>query len=708
MVAGLWIWSALIASGYVIWQAQDNAYWTSITDAPQIAVRLGMTFISASLVVFFMSYVIFRSWRNLPTSWRMRFWFGLVSVVMGILWFSFLFCQSMLAGQIYSLASALLLLLLWSAIFLTGLLFLYSLRHFFRWLFSWRILKRGLLAGGLFAVLAALFYAEENWRGRRAWDHYKRDLEAKGEKFDFNSFIPPTVPDEQNFAMAPVVVTSYTGKLNRPRNEDSPLPVTVTNRLLMDLQRRNYFFNTNVTIGSWQTARLTDLKRWQDYYRTRFVTNDMMSEPPPMPGMPVPAQMDTNIYYNVAVPLDTNDFPMAAQPQTPALDVLLALSKYDRVLEELQQAGERPYSRFPINLHPENPDEFHFPHFQGLKQCATVLQLRAIAKVQPGQTEPVLTDVKLILRLAESIRSEPFLVSQMTRTYLVSIMMQPIWEGLAEKRWSDAELKMLIQELQKLDFISDLQFGMQAEQASELGTIQYWKTHRDANALWLLLAISPKTIEMLEQVDRILPDMPAAPNELLDTLGKFLPEEPLNRMMMHLPPDGWYDQNKVALGRIFQAKLFPLANPDKHLISWQAATETMVWMEKEHDWRKLNPQNVLIHTLFPAVSRAALRFALVQNSVDMAILACALERYHLAQGEYPETLAALMPSFLEKIPPDVVDGQPLHYHRMSDGRFRLYSIGWNGKDDGGVVGLNIAGRVNPQLGDWVWQYSARP
>ena len=52
-----------------------------------------------------------------------------------------------------------------------------------------------------------------------------------------------------------------------------------------------------------------------------------------------------------------------------------------------------------------------------------------------------------------------------------------------------------------------------------------------------------------------------------------------------------------------------------------------------------------------------------QTLVNEAQIACALERYHLAHDEYPETLDALSPQFIEKIPHDIINGQPLKYRR---------------------------------------------
>jgi len=103
------------------------------------------------------------------------------------------------------------------------------------------------------------------------------------------------------------------------------------------------------------------------------------------------------------------------------------------------------------------------------------------------------------------------------------------------------------------------------------------------------------------------------------------------------------------------------------------------------------------------------KFAYAQSSVDLACVAIALERYRLAHGEFPESLNTLAPQFMEKIPHDIINGQPLNYRRTDDGQFVLYSVGWNELDDGGVVvfeGKNTD-RVDINQGDWVWRYPAK-
>ena len=74
--------------------------------------------------------------------------------------------------------------------------------RFFRWLFSARILKRLFIAFFSVFTLITVAWQFKNWRGRTKWETWKAEWEAKGEKFDIASVIPPEVPDHQNFAQS--------------------------------------------------------------------------------------------------------------------------------------------------------------------------------------------------------------------------------------------------------------------------------------------------------------------------------------------------------------------------------------------------------------------------------------------------------------------------------------------------------------------------
>jgi len=105
--------------------------------------------------------------------------------------------------------------------------------------------------------------------------------------------------------------------------------------------------------------------------------------------------------------------------------------------------------------------------------------------------------------------------------------------------------------------------------------------------------------------------------------------------------------------------------------------------------------------LLPALNKVMLKTAAAQTAVNQAAIACALERYRLANGHFPEKLDALAPQFITTLPKDVLTGEPYRYRRTEDGRFVLYSVGWDDKDDGGVSGKTL---FDEKQGDWVWEY----
>ena len=62
--------------------------------------------------------------------------------------------------------------------------------------------------------------------------------------------------------------------------------------------------------------------------------------------------------------------------------------------------------------------------------------------------------------------------------------------------------------------------------------------------------------------------------------------------------------------------------------------------------------------------------------------ALAVERFRLARGRPPESLAELVPDYLDGVPEDPYDGEPLRYGQLGRG-FVVYSVAENGVDEGG-------------------------
>ena len=67
---------------------------------------------------------------------------------------------------------------------------------------------------------------------------------------------------------------------------------------------------------------------------------------------------------------------------------------------------------------------------------------------------------------------------------------------------------------------------------------------------------------------------------------------------------------------------------------------------------------------------------------DLTKLAFALAAYRADRGTYPAKLADLVPKYVAEVPKDIFNASELHY-RPEGGGYLLYSVGANGKDDGG-------------------------
>ena len=67
---------------------------------------------------------------------------------------------------------------------------------------------------------------------------------------------------------------------------------------------------------------------------------------------------------------------------------------------------------------------------------------------------------------------------------------------------------------------------------------------------------------------------------------------------------------------------------------------------------------------------------------ELTSLAFALAQYRADHNSYPQKLADLVPKYAAEIPKDLFNDSDLHYAREDDG-YLLYSVGVNGRDDGG-------------------------
>src|SRR5712692_1651860 len=305
--------------------------------------------------------------------------------------------------------------------------------RFFRWLFSWRVIRRTLIVLAWTATIIALLYGVENWRGRRAWNKYRRELEARGEQLDLQTFIPKPVPDEQNFAATPFIESWFSQKMNDDQRWEDIYDRAAASAPSSEAKSPRRF----VDLGAWQMA-FEATRSGETSQRQRFESDKF----------------------------DTESRAKAA----PA--VLQGLETSEPRLAELRAASRRPYSRYPVIYDLENPWGILLPHLAKVKGACQRLQLKSCAELPIGRGTNALEDAKLMLYLVDSIKEEPFLISHLVRIACLKIATQPIWEGLAEHRWSEAQLQELQSRLHQYNFVADFKRPLDAERASGILTVE--------------------------------------------------------------------------------------------------------------------------------------------------------------------------------------------------------------------------------------------
>jgi hypothetical protein len=170
-------------------------------------------------------------------------------------------------------------------------------------------------------------------------------------------------------------------------------------------------------------------------------------------------------------------------------------------------------------------------------------------------------------------------------------------------------------------------------------------------------------------------------------------------------PEGWFDLEKVNYCNLYDEQITRDLNPAEKRVFPTQLSSNDVDFALSFAPGSFAPGAILRHKLFAPWLNIERTFpdkiAIPQTVANQAAIACALERYRLAKGQFPETLFSLTPQFIERVPTDVITGEPYKYRRTAGGQFVLYSVGWNGKDDGGVPGKRL---FDESEGDWVWEY----
>ena len=454
--------------------------------------------------------------------------------------------------------------------------------RFFKWLISGRIQKRIWVSIGIFILLAALVAQSLKWAGRSGWENWKAKWEAKGEKFDIASVIPPKVPDHQNFAKSQFFAPLFDHDVDSPTFNEA---------------RDRFDIKTASSLRyAWRKGKHRDFVVWESAF-------------------------------------------------------------YESDLAKLADDLKRPHCRF--NIRYEDGFAAVLPHLSTMKNAATLFALSSAQRLSKGDTTGAWQDTLNGIRLGEQLRTEPFLISQLVRIAILEINFQTYWEGQVNHQWSAEQLTAFQETFQSIDLLA----GMESAIRAERNMINHWFTS---------VAQGGTQAQGFDEL-----------NSSLDYVPAFI-----------------FYSNQYQINRILTEIILPGIDVSNHRLNvhqFKKMEEEMLDLKSSF----LPFRHAIALMMLPGLDKYALKVSQTQAALDQSAIVAALERYRLAEGSYPEKLAALMPKFIAKIPGDLFHEQGLVYRINEDNSFTLYSTGYNGTDENGE--FFIGGEsIDFAKGDWPW------
>jgi hypothetical protein len=351
-------------------------------------------------------------------------------------------------------------------------------------------------------------------------------------------------------------------------------------------------------------------------------------------------------------------------------EVLRHLGKWDAEWREVAEAMQRPKCRWPLNY----DDERHVKSaaFEAVGGLLYMARPRLIAHAVKNDGQAYADTMVLCLKLARTLHDPPVdLIAHLLGMSSESILLSLWQDTLACVELNDAQLQALQREAQRIS-LQDTVAALRCERV---------RTNHSLRSLNLEMML-----EFLKGPASGLFDMGTG-NELLDDALAIL---------VSCRPKGW----KLADAALHQEYHVDHVTTCVSVKDGTITPAALARMKRAIESLRTNASVLSLERFmartFDAYSTILNRAAHKQARANMAVAWCAVERFRLKHGRLPETLDEVGSEIIDKLPCDPVNGKPLRYLRKGERDYLIYSVAWNGKDDGGVH------RRSSADGDWSW------
>jgi hypothetical protein len=307
--------------------------------------------------------------------------------------------------------------------------------------------------------------------------------------------------------------------------------------------------------------------------------------------------------------------------------------------------------------------EMPFPQIGPIMQAARMLQSRALAALAAGTPAKAFGDANTLLALSEASSSH-LLIGELVRISILSLAGDIIVEGIGRRAWSDSELTVFSERLEKIHLVAKLADVLRMERAT--------------------------TQQMVWNDPRYLDSAMSSGEVRKRTMAEIL-----WNAAWRLRPAGWSYCDKALYLQFVQQIIDALGDGSR--IAPAEFTNLASVFKNASLWNRVVTPMTLV--AIPAVDKIPQKIVSAQTLLECTQTACAVERYRLANDRLPEHLAAIAPTFLSEVPKDPLSGASLLYKTSQDGSFVIYGVGWNQADDGGSISSPQI-RASDQQADW--------
>ena len=331
------------------------------------------------------------------------------------------------------------------------------------------------------------------------------------------------------------------------------------------------------------------------------------------------------------------ELPLRTEPLTEETKTLVTLYLADNqaALDLLHKGAEIEHSRYPIDL--SKGFEAVMPDLSNIRSAARLLQLEGVLHAENAKPELALRSITSIFGLGRSLSKEPILVSQLVRLACQSFGVSALEHVINRTEFTDEQLVSLSRTLTSGEDHSPMTRAFAGERCAGGSIFK----EPSARILKLTNGGSSKLVFVPLALYKFVGLADKDASIYLDLMSDYIETT-------QLPPH----QRQEAADAI------------------------------EAKFTAISKAHILLHAIMPALPRVTTIDIRSIAQLHTAQVALAIQRYRLATGNIPESLADLLPTYLDAVPKDPFDGKDLRYKKLETG-FVVYSIGEDGNDDGG-------------------------